>query len=276
MMRPLLLLSLAFVSCSATAPRPPSDPATTAKIEASVQVERDEANPLPAPAPREPISPPSIVRTSLGGISIHAVTFDSRTHFLAVADQPGGPGSKWPDCRAAGQALGGIAAINAGFFTPEGAPLGRVISNGSSAGGVNRASSLGAGFYIRTSSGKMDLLRREQFNGGRQALQSGPFLVERGQTIGGLSEKQSSARSFVAHDGGTRWIIACTGACSLKTLANALAGQSIGSIRLESVLNLDGGRSSELWASEQISNGPYFERPIWNKNVRNYLVLKPL
>ncbi len=275
-MRLLLLLSLAFVSCSAPAPRPPSESTTATSIEASVQVGRDEVTPPALPAPKGPIPPPSLIRTSLGGIPIHAVTFDSRSHFLAVADQPGGPASKWPDCRVVGKSLGGIAVINAGFFTPEGAPLGKVISNGINAGGVNRASSLGAGFYVRSSDGRMDLIRREQFNGGDQALQSGPFLVERGRAIGQLSDKQSSARSFIAHDGGTQWIIACTGACSLKSLANALAGQSIGSIRLESVLNLDGGRSSELWASEQISNGPHFQRPIWNKNVRNYLVLKTL
>ena len=279
MMRPLLLLSLIFASCSGPAPRPPSVPHSASNV---VSPATDQLSPKmeeptpPAPTPKGPLNSPTFVRTSIGGISIEAVTFDSRSHFLAIADQPGGPASKWPDCKTAGQALGGIAAINAGFFTPEGDPLGKVISNGTSAGSINRSSSLGAGFYIRSATGNMSLIRREQFRDAQQALQSGPFLVEHGRSVGGLSEKQSSARCFVAHDGGTRWIIARTGPCSLKSLSSALIGQSIGSVHLESVLNLDGGRSSELWASGKISNGPYFERPIWNKSVRNYLILKAL
>lgn len=277
MMRPLFLLSLVLASCSGPAPQTQSTPLTATKFETSsdagVDLEAQQPAP-PALVSKGPISPPSFVRTSLGGISIEAVTFDSRSHYLAVADQPAGPGSKWPDCRAAGQAFGGIAAINAGFFTPEGAPLGKVIANGTSTGGVNRASSLGAGFYVRNSVGIMDLIRRESFSGGHQALQSGPFLVEHGQPVDGLSEKQSTARCFMAHDGGTQWVIARTGACSLESLASALGGRSIGSNRLKSVLNLDGGRSSEIWASSAISNGPFFDRPFWNKPVRNYLVLR--
>ena len=279
MMRSLLLLTAAFVSC--TAPRPSIQPAVPQPGAAhQPPIKGNAASPdpksIPSPVvPSGPIKPPSLVRASLSGIAIEAVSFDSRSHYLAVADQPDGPGSKWPDCRAAGKAGSGIAAINAGFFTPEGGPLGRVIANGVSTGGINRGSSLGSGFYVCSSSGNMELIRRERFKGGHQALQSGPFLIENGRAIGGLSGKQSSARSFVACDGGCRWIIARTGACSLSALANALEGQSIGSTRLSQVLNLDGGRSSEIWASDKVTSGPRFERPFWNKPVRNFLIVSP-
>ena len=277
-MRPLLILALVFTSCSAP-PQPHSNPTqaaiTSAPVENSGETKATPEQSAPPPTPSGPINSPALIRTNIGGISIDAVTFDSRSHYLAVADQAGGPGSVWPDSRAAGQASGAIAAINAGFFTPEGAPLGKVIANGKSAGSINRASSLGAGFYVRSSSGNMSLIRRDRFSSGSQALQSGPFLVENGSSVSGLSEKQSCARSFVAHDGGSRWTIAITGSCSLKGLASALEGQSIGGTRLKTVLNLDGGRSSEMCASNSVNGGSFFERPLWNKPVPNFLVLKP-
>ena len=236
----------------------------------------DRATPVAPSTNTTPSAPqaPRYLKTSLAGISIQAVTFDSRTHHLLVADQPSGPGSRWPDGRAAGRALNGLAAINGGFFTPEGAPLGRVIASGKSTGGINRASSLGSGFYAEKGQ-RPALIRRERFSGGDQALQAGPFLVENGRRVSGLSTKSSSARTFIATDGKHGWILARTGACSLADLAKALSGAKIGPVRIESALNLDGGRSSEFWASGQLRGGPAFTRPLWNKPVRNFLVLKP-
>ncbi|MGB6223086.1 phosphodiester glycosidase family protein [Haloferula sp.] len=280
-MRSLLLIALALVSC-APDPSGPLAPLPTAEnqpsqIEAAssaLRVDPSSASSPTQPTPSRPLVAPTLVRTSLGGISIEAICFDSLTHYLAVVDQSAGPGTQWPDGRSAGKSVNGIAAINAGFFTPEGKPLGRVIADGSSVGAINRVSSLGSGFYVRDAAGAMDLLRRESFKGGHHALQSGPFLIEGSRAVQGLSNKQSSARTFVAYDGQSRWIIARTGACSLASLAQALSGQSIGSTHLKQVLNLDGGRSSEIWASGKVTNGPLFERPFWNKPVRNFLVLK--
>lgn len=226
------------------------------------------------PADPSPLRAPRFVRTNLGGIEVEAVVFDSRSHRLVVADQKGGPGSQWPDARGAGRAKGGIAAVNAGFFTPEGEPLGRVVVEGDARGGVNRASSLGAGFFVERE-GSLRLVRREAFAGGREALQSGPFLVEGGRSVGGLSARSSSARTFVATDGASAWVLARTGPCSLQQLGHELAGARVGGVRLQTVLNLDGGRSSELWVSDRIPGGPVFVRPFWNKPVRNFLVLRP-
>lgn len=209
----------------------------------------------------------------MSGIPITAVTFDSRTHLLAVADQPGGPGSRWADAAAAGRELGGIAAVNGGFFTPEGEPLGLVVSGGKKSGSPNRASSLGAGLFVGGSS--PSLRRRDGGTDAPDVLQSGPFLVENGRTVAGLSKDNSTARTFIGWDGAHGWFIARTGSCSLATLGQALAGAEIGGMKARTVLNLDGGRSSDLWVSADVSGGPVFQRPFWNKPVRNFLVLTP-
>lgn len=214
-----------------------------------------------------------MVNTELSGIAITAVAFDSRSHRLVVADQPGGPGSLWPDAKSAAASRNGIAAVNGGFFTPEGAPLGRVIASGKRAGSLNRASSLGAGMFV--DDGSPALVRRESGRSGGELLQSGPFLIEKGRTIPGLSPESSTARTFIGWDGANGWFIARSGACSLAALAAALEGEKIGGVPARSVLNLDGGRSSELWISPSIPGGPLHQRPFWNRPVRNFLVLTP-
>ncbi|TAE77237.1 MAG: hypothetical protein EAZ84_05030 [Verrucomicrobia bacterium] len=219
-----------------------------------------------APAPR-------LVRTSLAGIPITAIAFDARTHRLVVADQADGPGSQWPDAQSAATSQEGIAALNGGFFTPEGQPLGLVASEGKQAGSVNRASSLGSGFYMGGTTPA--LARRESAPRGPELLQSGPFLVEQGRPVAGLSTASSTARSFIGWDGSHGWFIARSGACSLQSLAKALASNELGGVPARHVLNLDGGRSSDLWISRSIPGGPLEQRPPWNKPVRNFLVLLP-
>lgn len=225
------------------------------------------------PTPAAPARVPQLVRTTLGGIPVSAVVFDSRTHRLVIADQPGGPGSLWPDARAAAASRQGLAAVNGGFFTPEGKPLGLVISGGRREGSLNRASSLGAGLYL--DDGAPRLVRRESGASGGELLQSGPFLVENNRAVGGLSPETSTARTFIGWDGKTGWFIARSGACSLAGLGRALAGAEMGGVAARQVLNLDGGRSSDLWAGPAIPGGPLAERPFWNKPVRNFLVLVP-
>ena len=228
----------------------------------------------PGPVPEQPGRSPLAFRTSVGGILIIGVSYDGRSHRIAVADQEGGPGSKWADAAAAAKPYGGVAAINGGFFTPEGKALGLVVSGGRKTGNVNRASSLGAGIFAEGSTPV--LVRRERGSDSGEILQSGPFLVESGRSVPGLSTKSSSARSFIAWDGASGWILARTGSCSLSELSSGLAGAEIGGVKkIESALNLDGGRSSDLWISSAVQGGPLHERPLWNKPVRNFLVLIP-
>jgi uncharacterized protein YigE (DUF2233 family) len=261
----------AFLLVASCAPQPSPAPAAKAVYENEAAA---PALAMPvAPTPQVPAAAPRVASTSLSGISITAVAFDSRSHRLVVADQPGGPGSRWPDAKAAASSRNGIAAVNGGFFTPEGTPLGLVIAGGKRTGSLNRASSLGAGLFI--DDGSPALVRRETAGSGTELLQSGPLLVEHGRAIPGLSPESSTARTFLGWDGATGWIIARSGPCSLADLAKALEGAKVAGVRCRCVLNLDGGRSSDLWAGSSINGGPATQRPFWNKPVRNFLVLLP-
>lgn len=233
--------------------------------------------------PEPPSRPPDAVKATSGEFSgrvFEGVAFDTRSHRLVVADQTGGPGSRFPDATAAARAHGGIAALNAGFFTPAGEPLGLVVSSGKPAGAWNTASSLGSGVWHADAAGQSAISRREALGRSgalamRELLQAGPMLVENRRPVSGLDTKKTSVRSLILWDGGSRWWIGRTSACTLAELSATLAGSQPAGWQIRSALNLDGGRSSELWISEAIAGGPISRRPPWNRPVRNFLVLMP-
>ncbi len=270
----VLFLALATAACTNPPPAAtvvpglpprPTDPPPSAVVP-SAEIVRGETSTALIQAPR-------VVEVVLAGIPVTAVAFDSRSHRMVIADQPGGPASRWPDAKAAAASRHGLAAVNGGFFTPEGAPLGLLVAGGKAAGTLNRASSLGAGLLV--DDGSPALVRRESGRRGPELLQSGPFLLEHGRPVAGLSPESSTARSFVGWDGGDGWFVARSGPCSLQSLAKALAGAQVGGIAARHILNFDGGRSSDLWIGSSIPGGPLEQRPFWNKPVRNFLILLP-
>jgi uncharacterized protein YigE (DUF2233 family) len=211
------------------------------------------------------------------GITISAVYFDDRKFQLTVADQADGCGSQWLDAKSAALSCDGYAAINGGFFTPEGNPLGILIASGIKRGSLNN-SSLGAGIFI-SSKNKSAIVRRELYapssvaNNVENILQAGPMLVEHGKATIGLSDHNERPRSFIAWDGKHHWAIGHIDSSTLAAVAKALSETSLNGFKASTVLNLDGGRSSDLWAGPRVPSGPKTHRSFLNKPVRNYLVI---
>ena len=254
----------------------PAKPGPTAD-KAMVPVKNLEIPKAEPPPPPTPTNPPRVEVREISGILFEGVGFDSRSHRLVVADQPNGPGSRYLDSASAGRSFGGIAAINAGFFTPEGAPLGLVVSSGRISGSWNSASSLGSGIWHESPAGAMGISRREKTGRSgasamRELIQAGPLLVENSRAVGGLDPTKSSVRTLIWWDGRSGWWIGRSSPCTLAALGQALASGWQG---VETALNLDGGRSSDLWVSELVSGGPLTRRSPWNRPVRNFLILAP-
>ena len=230
------------------------------------------------PFPAQPRLPLRYHTTTRDGIRMHLVSFDDRDYSLQVADQPGGTGSRWTTAKQAGIARGAVAAINGGFFTPEGKPLGMLIESGKKRGHINR-SSLGAGIYL-TDSTRSAIIRREVYQKSsenwrvRHLLQTGPMLAENKRPVSGLSKNNRRPRSFIAWDGKHHWTIGYAESCSLDKLSQALANRTPGGFEISVAVNLDGGRSSDLWVGTNVPGGNKSHRGFFNKPVRNYLVLK--
>jgi hypothetical protein len=268
------LFVLPFASCVSTQPLRSVPPVAIPVTE--------ENSPLaaasPAPVMPVPAAPAKAASRQISGITFNGVAFDSRNHRLVVVDQPDGPGSLFADAASAARARGGVAGINAGFFTPEGEPLGWVLGSGKISGSWNTTSSLGSGVWHAGPSGISAISRRDQLGrnaakGMSELIQAGPLLVENGRAVGGLEASKNSARSIILWDGGTRWYIGCSSPCTLDALARALAQGQPAGWPVRHALNLDGGRSSDFWVSSSVSGGPVSQRPPWNRPVRNFLVL---
>ncbi|MGA0845285.1 MAG: phosphodiester glycosidase family protein [Luteolibacter sp.] len=245
-------------------------------------------NATPASAPQVSSAaalpePPQIAtrftRSSRRGVVFEGVAFDSRHHQLLVIEQAGGPASLYASAAEAAKSVDGIAAVNGGFFTPTGEPLGLAVSFSKPYGSWNSASSLGSAVWLTDRMGKMRIARRSTLSPREarkmpQLLQSGPFLLDSGRAPRGLDQEKSRARTLILWDGGHYWWIGCTSACSLADCAEILASTSPVAWRPRYAVNLDGGRSSELWVSSAVDGGPVRTRSIWNRPVRNFLVLK--
>ncbi|MFC5051354.1 phosphodiester glycosidase family protein [Rubritalea spongiae] len=212
------------------------------------------------------------------GVSLHLVKFNSRHYQLEVIDQANGPGSQWPDSASVGKSHKALAVINGGFFTPEGAPLGKLIASGTDRGS-NNPSSLGSGFYFANAA-HAGIARRASLEQvikqakPTQLLQTGPMLSYRGEPVAGLSNEQSRARSFLATDGSNLWLIGYTESATLAQLGQALSSKSLAEVHIYNAINLDGGRSSDLWVSPSVNNGNKTFRAFWNKPVLNFLALQ--
>jgi uncharacterized protein YigE (DUF2233 family) len=244
------------------------------------------ASPAQIPSPFGVVELPASIQARIktqcfsihyNGVRMHLVAYDDRDMTLRVADQPNGPGSRWITARDAAATYGGVAAINGGFFTPEGKPLGLLIETGTRRGHLNK-SSLGTGIYL-SSAARSAIIRRESYQKADSSknpynlLQSGPMLVDGMKPVSGLSKTQRRRRSFLAWDGHHHWAIGITEPCSLDMLANALSTGSLCNFKTFAALNLDGGRSSDLWVGSQVSQRGQDHHGYFNKAVRNYLVL---
>ncbi len=286
----IFLISCFFMiaACSLVPERvsPPTPAALTTPPPRMIQPQRmTPVQPPQVKAPTTPVLPPqrklplSYQQRHRNGITLSMVSYDDRELQLRVADQQNGLGSRWQTAQEAAATYGGLAAVNGGFFTPQGQPLGLLIETGSKRGYLNQ-SSLGAGIFV-SSKTKASIIRREAYAKTKNSwnaynlLQTGPMLAENGKVISGLSDNNRRPRSFIAWDGQHHWAIGHASSCTLSQLSQTLAGRNLAGFDIKVAVNLDGGRSSDLWASPRISRGGKTHRGFLNKPVRNYLVLVP-
>lgn len=283
-LRPAAPVTATVPAVTPTVPSPAAAPivlpnTSPQPVMAKPQVTRNTAIPqVPVSLPAPVVLPPTAAyplryqEVNSQGITFHLVTFDTSEYTLKVADQPT-LGGNWPSAKTAALNLGGVAAVNGGFFNADGSPLGLVRSQGKSAGSWNTSSSLTSGVY-QYSQGRSQLLRNSSANrSATELLQTGPFLIENYGTVSGLSQKRVAQRSILLWDGKNHFALGITSSCTLGDLAPAIKALPSSLPRM-TALNLDGGRSTDLYVSSKVSNGGTVKGHWLKSQVRNYLVLK--
>ena len=117
-----------------------------------------------------------------------------------------------------------LAGVNGGYFDPADTPVGLVISDGKLIAPLRKARLLSGVMVV--SRGRVQLLRTAEYSPKRkatEALQCGPFLVDRGQPVPGLNDTRPARRTFVLTSGPDRAAIGFCSGVTLAQLAKILA-----------------------------------------------------
>jgi hypothetical protein len=163
-----------------------------------------------------------------------------------------------------------LAGVNGGYFNEQFAPIGLRVANGQIIAPLQRARLITG--VLAASSRGVQIVRSREFSrrpGVTAAIQCGPFLVDRGQPIGGLNDSHLARRSFAATTTGNRALLGVCSGLSLAELSKLLATTLVGGdLRIERALNLDGGSSTGFWFARE--NGSAFSLPE-RKSVRDFV-----
>ena len=283
------ILTLALASCATPPPPRPAQPVADSEPGVSVPGTEEAAPAQPAPPPSkaaewtaishfngQPLfGNASLIEYKIGHkghtYQIRLVVFDSRQFELKVIDQPDdwAGGSRIKDSL---QAAAAIAGVNGGFFTRDFKPMGLMIADGRKTGAWQKDSLLTGAVVVST---HPQILWNTEVNPGEasQLLQAGPRLVDDGQAVPGLDHRKQSARTFIANNGGTQWLIGTAEEITLSDLAELLSTPGLmPAFTVHRALNLDGGHSSAIYY--RTVDGHERAYPGWS-TVRNYVGIVP-
>lgn len=195
--------------------------------------------------------------------------FSPKTATLRVIDDPN-----------ANDSLGNVmqrehclAGTNGGYFDPNYAPVGLMISDGRVIAPLQTARLLSA--VLSVTNGRVRIQRAAQFSikaKPNAARQCGPFLVENGKAITGLNDSARARRTFALTSGSDRAAIGFCSHVTLAQLGSLLTSPGVletGSV--QQAMNFDGGSSSGFWFAGE--NGVFSIRE--QKTVRDYLAVVP-
>lgn len=207
---------------------------------------------------------------------IDLVWFNAETHTFRVIDNGGNHEPIFPDLVTAMRKNGCLAGCNGGFFLENDQPSGLMVASGNETGKFGSGSLL-SGVLLSSGKRKPYLLRRAEYGVFYQPtdlIQAGPFLVDQGMTVRGLSPQNSRRRTFVAHDGGKWFAIGLSDSLTLALLGEVLTHPEFSPNRkLHRALNLDGGTSSGFFLDRGPRSEPLHVEPF--KKVRNFVGIVP-
>ena len=194
--------------------------------------------------------------------SLEVALFSPKSVVVRVADNPAGD----EDLAAVMKRTRGLAGVNGGYFDPQNAPVGLLISDGKLIAPFRKARLLSG--VLLSAKGRVELLRASEYSSRKSAtaaLQCGPFLVDGGKAVTGLNDTRPARRTFVF----TAADRAAIGYCSTVTLAELADILVASGFDVHRALNLDGGSSSAFWFAGEHG---VFSIPE-QKALRNFVVI---
>ena len=203
--------------------------------------------------------------------TVDLALFSTKSCTLRVIDQPAPPRNDLAHVMAQENCLAGV---NGGYFDPDYAPIGLLITDGKMIAPLQRAKLI-TGVFAASPHGTRILRTREfsqqqEFNA---AIQCGPFLIDQGRSIRGLENTRTARRTFAAVGGVDRAALGSCSDVSLSEFAKILETTGLAQdFKIQRALNLDGGSSSAFWFKR--ANGSAFSISE-QKTVRDFVAVMP-
>jgi exopolysaccharide biosynthesis protein len=167
-----------------------------------------------------------------------------------------------------------IAGVNGGYFGPDFAPIGLLISEGKIVAPLQRARLITG--ILSASAHGVQILRVREFSLREKigaAVQCGPFLVDHYERVRGLDDSHAARRTFAGVGTNDRALLGVCSEVSLAELATMLATtRLVDDSKIQRALNLDGGSSSAFWFARE--NGRALSIPE-EKPVRDFVGVVP-
>ena len=201
-----------------------------------------------------------------GEAKVELALFGTKSVQVRIVDNPGGDelgsvASRW---RA-------LAGVNGGYFDPQNAPVGLVISDGKMIAPSRKAKLLSGVLVVNKN--RVELMRSAEYSPRKNtiaALQCGPFLVDGGTPVAGLNNARPARRTFFFTSGSDRAGIGFCSSVTLAEMGEILATPRLaGDLKVQRALNFDGGSSSAFWFAGE--KGVFSIGEL--KTVRNFVVL---
>jgi exopolysaccharide biosynthesis protein len=195
--------------------------------------------------------------------------FSTKSAVVRVTDNPAGN----EDLASVMRRVRGLAGVNGGYFDPQNAPVGLLISDGKLIAPFRKARLLSG--VLLAAKGRVEILRATEYSSRKTAtaaLQCGPFLVDGGAVVSGLNNTKPARRTFVVTARSDRVAIGFSSPVTLAQLGEILATTRLApELKVQRALNLDGGSSSAFWFAG--------ERGVFSipeqKTVRDFVVVTP-
>jgi exopolysaccharide biosynthesis protein len=203
--------------------------------------------------------------------TIDLALFSTKSCALRVIDQPAPPRG---DLAQAMRQERCLAGVNGGYFDPDYAPIGLLISDGKIIAPLQRAKLITG--VLAASPREVQILRTREFSRRQKldaAIQCGPFLVDLGRSVPGLEKTRTARRTFAAVGGVDRAALGFCSDVSLLELAKILATTRLADdFKIQRALNLDGGSSSAFWFAARDGTAYSISE---QKTVRDFVGVAP-
>jgi Phosphodiester glycosidase len=224
----------------------------------------------------EPSSPPSLVHRHVDlkqpetgdRAVLDLALFSKKSGTLRIIDNPDGASDV---STLIGRTSGLLAAVNGGYFDEHFTPLGLRLIDGRITSRLTGGRLLTG---VMASNGSLQIFRVREFPTGQKwnaAVECGPLLVDLARPVRGLESSRVARRTFAATGSKDRAVLGFCPEATLSELGNMLA-TSLGDLKIERALNLDGGSSSAFWFKRKDGSVLYYPE---EKPVRDFVGITP-